>query len=97
MKQPREYLAASGEVQQRTIVAGELPLEFALNAFRLVEGFSAALYGDRSGLSAMMIEPALRAAETKGLIERSAQRIKPTERGRHFLNDLTALFLPAQE
>ena len=97
VKQPREYLAASGEVQQRTIAAGELPLEFALNAFRLVEGFSAALYGDTSGLPAMTIEPALRAAEAKGLIERSAQRIKPTERGRHFLNDLTALFLPAQE
>ena len=97
VKQPREYLAATGDVQQRVIAAAELPLEFALNAFRLVEGFSATLYGDRSGLPAMMIETALRAAEAKALIERSAQRIKPTERGRHFLNDLTALFLPPQE
>ncbi len=97
IKQPREYLAATGEVQQRTILARELPLEFALNAFRLVEGFSPALYGQRSGLPALTIEAALRAAEAKGLIERNEQRIKPTERGRHFLNDLTALFLPAQE
>jgi hypothetical protein len=31
------------------------------------------------------------------MIRRGAQRILPTERGRRFLNDLVALFLPAQE
>ena len=97
IKQPREYLAATGDVHQRTIAERDLPLEFALNAFRLVEGFSPALYGQRCGMPALMIEPALRVAEARGLIERSGQRIKPTERGRRFLNDLTALFLPAQE
>ena len=96
-KQPREYLAATGDVPQRAIPARELPFEFALNAFRLVEGFSSALYTRRCGLPAITIEPVLRAAEEKGLIERNEERIKPTERGRRFLNDLTALFLPAQE
>ena len=44
-----------------------------------------------------LIEARLAAAENKGLIERDAQRIRPTGRGRVFLNDLVALFLPAKE
>ena len=97
VKQPREYLAGSGDASQRAIAARELPFEFALNAFRLVEGFRPALYRERTGLPAMAMEPGLRAAEAKGLIERIEDRIKPTERGRRFLNDLVGLFLPAQE
>ncbi len=97
IKQPREYLAAGGEVAQRVIAARDLPLEFALNAFRLLEGFSPGLYGQRTGLPLMTIGPALRAAEMKGLIETAEKQIKPTERGQRFLNDLLGLFLPAQE
>ena len=97
IKQPREYLAAGGGVALHAIAVRELPFEFALNAFRLVEGFSPGLYSERTGLPAMTIEPALRAAEAKGLIERNEKRIRPTERGLRFLNDLVGLFLPAQE
>jgi oxygen-independent coproporphyrinogen-3 oxidase len=97
VKQPREYLAGTGDVAQRVIKAKELPFEFALNAFRLVEGFEAGLYVARTGLPAATIDAALRAAEAKGLIERTERRIRPTERGRRFLNDLLGLFLPAQE
>jgi putative oxygen-independent coproporphyrinogen III oxidase len=96
-KQPRDYLAAVGDVAQRAIAARELPFEFALNAFRLVEGFERGLYEARTGLPALTIEAPLRAAESKGLIERSGGRIRPTERGRRFLDDLVGLFLPAQE
>ena len=95
VKQPREYLLANGDVQPRVVGARELPFEFALNAFRLVEGFSPALFGARTGLPAMTIEPALGTAEAKGLIERSEKRVKPTQRGQRFLNDLVGLFLPA--
>jgi oxygen-independent coproporphyrinogen-3 oxidase len=96
-KQPREYLAATGDVAQRPIEANELPFEFALNAFRLIEGFEAGLYVARTGLPATTIDAALRAAESKALIERTEKRIRPTERGRRFLNDLLGLFLPAQK
>ncbi len=97
VKQPRDYLArlaVGGDVPQRAIAARELPFEFMLNALRLVEGFSPGLYSERTGLPAMTMESGLRAAEAKGLIERNEKRIKPTERGRHFLDDLQQLFLP---
>ena len=96
-KQPREYMASSGEVAMREIAAGELPFEFMLNALRLVEGFPVGLFAARCGLPLSLIEARLAAAEGKGLLERDAQRIRPTERGRVFLNDLVALFLPAKE
>ena len=97
LKQPREYLAAAGGVQERAIKPIELPFEFMLNALRLVEGFPVDLFAARCGLPLSLIESRLAAAEEKKLIERSAQRIQPTERGRVFLNDLVALFLPAKE
>jgi oxygen-independent coproporphyrinogen-3 oxidase len=96
-KQPREYLAAIASDASRTVAPRELPFEFALNAFRLVEGFEAGLYAARTGLPAVTIEAALRAAETRQLIERTEKRIVPTARGRRFLNDLVGLFLPADE
>jgi len=39
------------------------------------------------------MDTTLAKAEEKGLLERDWQRIRPTERGRLFLNDLLALFI----
>ena len=97
VKQPREYLASTGDVAQRVIAAGELPFEFALNAFRLVEGFPAELFPQRTGLPWTALEAGLKRAQEKGLVARDLQRIRPTDRGRRFLDDLVGLFLPAQE
>ena len=94
IKQPREYLASNGEVPQRVIEARELPFEFMLNALRLIDGFPAELFAARCGLPVPAVEAGLRAAEEKGLIERDARTIRPTGRGRRFLNDLLELFLP---
>ena len=96
-KQPREYLLASGQVAERVIEARELPFEFMLNALRLVEGFPPELFAARCGLPLALLQPGLNQAETKGLIEREIGRIRPTERGRRFLNDLVGLFLPSQK
>jgi coproporphyrinogen III oxidase-like Fe-S oxidoreductase len=97
VKQPREYMEAAmrGEsaVENRAIHARELPFEFMLNAGRLVEGFAPALYTARTGLPVATLEPGLRRAEAKGLIERSLERIRPTDRGLRFLNDLQQIFL----
>jgi len=97
LRQPREYVAADPAVPPRTIAARDLPFEFALNAFRLVQGFDRGLYTARTGLPATTIEAALRAAQARKLAETTEERIKPTEQGRRFLNDLLALFLPAKE
>jgi oxygen-independent coproporphyrinogen-3 oxidase len=93
-RQPAEYLTmADTLVEQREITAAELPLEFMLNSLRLVEGFETALFTERTGLPLGRIEGRLQEAEARGLIERDWKRIRPTERGRLFLNDLLALFL----
>ena len=97
VKQPREYMSATGDIQPRVVSAKELPFEFMLNALRLVEGFSAELLSRRTGLPQILFERGLREAEQRGLIARELQAIRPTELGRRFLNDLVELFLPAQK
>ena len=97
VKHPRDYLAAAPEgrslAEDRVVPAAELPFEFMMNALRLVDGFPVALFGERTGQAITAIERALSAAEAKGLLERDWQRIRPTVRGRHFLNDLLGEFL----
>ena len=68
-----------------------------LNALRLVEGFPLEMFSARTGLPLSVIQPSLEESESKGLIERDWQRIRPSTRGRHFLNDLLGLFLRDQQ
>jgi len=96
-KQPREYLKNNSSIETKNIAPRELPFEFMLNALRLVDGFPLDLFSARCGLPLSLIESQLASAEGKGLIERNALRITPTERGRIFLNDLVGLFLPSKE
>jgi putative oxygen-independent coproporphyrinogen III oxidase len=95
IKQPRDYLQAQGDTvaEQRQVQPAELPFEFMLNALRLIDGFPVALFQARTGLPIGSIEPALERAEESGLLDRDWQRIKPSERGRLFLNELLELFL----
>jgi putative oxygen-independent coproporphyrinogen III oxidase len=99
VKQPLEYLQAAARgasiAEQREVSARELPFEFMLNALRLIEGFALELYASRTGLQLAPLEPALARAEEKGLIERDFRRIRPSARGRLFLNELLELFLTA--
>jgi putative oxygen-independent coproporphyrinogen III oxidase len=98
IKQPREYMASAvrgaSVGEDRTVEPKDLPFEFMLNALRLIDGFATELYVARTGLPIQGVEGALADAEARGLIERSATRIRPTERGRLFLNTLVELFLP---
>ena len=66
-----------------------------LNALRLVEGFPVALFAERTGLSLSVVEQKLQAAEGEGLLERDWKIIRPTERGRRFLNALLEHFIDA--
>jgi len=94
IKQPREYLAAQNTlVEDKTIAAGELPLEFMLNALRLPDGFPVGLFQERTGLPFSTIAAPLKDAEEKGLIERDLTRVRPSARGQRFLNELLELFL----
>jgi oxygen-independent coproporphyrinogen-3 oxidase len=94
-KQPREYLDKGG-VSEKVVPAVELPFEFMLNALRLVEGFSVSLFPERTGLPMALVESSLKKAEQQGLLERDWQRIRPSERGRLFLNELLQVFLAGE-
>ena len=97
-RQPRAYqeraLAGDAIQEAHEVAAGELPFEFMMNALRLAEGFPVALFAERTGLSPACLEEPLARAEAAGLVERDAFAIRPTLRGRRFLNDLLGLFLP---
>lgn len=64
-----------------------------MNALRLTNGFSRELFTARTGLALAAIEAPLIEARRRGLVEIDAHTVRPTERGRHFLNDLLTLFL----
>ncbi len=94
IKQPRDYMVASSTVSKETTVEPrELPFEFMLNALRLIEGFPLQLFQERTGLPLSTVQAQLDEAEAKGLIERDWQHLRPTERGRLFLNELLELFV----
>ena len=97
-KQPQAFMdrAALGDAAQevKTISRAELPFEFMLNALRLSEGFSLAMFVERTGLPVTAIAGKLAQAEAKGLITRDHVAVKPTDKGRLFLNDLLEIFLP---
>jgi oxygen-independent coproporphyrinogen-3 oxidase len=96
-KQPRAYqdnaLAGNAIQESHEVPASELPFEFVMNALRLAEGFPVALFSERTGLPLGVMEAPLARAEAAGLLERDAFAIRPTPRGRRFLNDLLGLFL----
>ncbi len=92
-KQPREYMATAGTLQEKVIAPRELPFEFMLNALRLVQGVPAEMFAERTGLPGATILRKLQAAREKGLLEEDSLRIRPTRRGRLFLNELLELFL----
>jgi oxygen-independent coproporphyrinogen-3 oxidase len=80
----------------RTLSEQDLIEEFALNACRLVDGFTITDFECRTGLSATALEPGLRAAAELELVSRidtgNQIVIRPTASGLAFLNDLVACF-----
>jgi putative oxygen-independent coproporphyrinogen III oxidase len=96
VKQPMEYLQRPATlVSDKLVPAAELPFEFMLNALRLVEGFPLALFRERTGLPFSNVSRELERAEADGLVERDLERVRPSERGRLFLNDLLQRFIGA--
>ena len=97
IRKPQGYMSNPEPIlESREVVPSERPFEFMLNALRLVEGFPAQLFAQRTGLPLAAIEPSLQAAEKRGLLARDHATIAPTALGRRFLNDLMGMFLPGE-
>ncbi len=102
---PREYLlgiqphkgAGSKVISRRAVDAADTRFEFMLNGLRLREGFPVDDFAHLTGLPADSLDEGLAEARQRGLLEISAAgRIRPTERGWRFLDDLQGVFLPEE-
>ena len=97
-KNPRDYLRQAGSPAAiggaDLITPAERIVEFMLNALRLVEGFPTGLFSERTGLPLHRLLPLLDQAKERELLDWNEAMIRPTERGRRFLDDLLELFLP---
>jgi len=98
-KQPQQYLEHVERgvplLEEQAIARDEIGFEFMLNALRLTAGVPLALFSERTGFPPAIVGKALDAAEQRGLLARDHERMAPTALGQRFLNDLQALFLPA--
>ena len=80
--------------EEHEIASRDLGFEFMMNALRLIDGFPAGLFEERTGLPIVSVQRELDEAERRGLIVRDHRKIAPTLRGQRYLNDLLQLFLP---
>lgn len=93
-KQPKAYMQPDTRlVGEEFIAVEERAFEFMLNVLRLKDGVPAALFEERTGLPLNTIEPILAEARAKELLASDPYWLKPSEKGRLFLNDLLAFFL----
>jgi putative oxygen-independent coproporphyrinogen III oxidase len=97
-REPRRYLNADPRaLVRKTISVRDLPFEFAMNGFRLVEGFADDLFETRTGLPNAVLEDALSVLTTRGLVERGQKRWRATPKGFRFLNEILVELLPEAE
>jgi oxygen-independent coproporphyrinogen-3 oxidase len=97
IRHPLHFLAARSRAErlggEARIEPGDLPFEFLMNALRLRDGFAPADFSARTGLPADALEPELSACLEQGLLERSAGRVRCSEAGYNFLDDVLQRFL----
>lgn len=79
--------------EKRNVERSELPFEFMLNALRLREGVSLDLFVERTGLQYADIAAKIALARQKKLMTIDPSRLKTTDMGWRFLNELQAIFL----
>ena len=94
-REPRRYLAADPRsVIRKSISIRDLPFEFAMNGFRLVEGFDDALFDARTGVPVAVLAEALSPLVARGLVERREKRWRASPKGFRFLNEILVELLP---
>ena len=98
MREPRRYLASDPTaLTRKPIAARELAFEFAMNGFRLVEGFSDELFAARTGLAVAVLDEALAGLTARGLVDRQPKHWAATPKGFRFLNEILVELLPEAE
>ncbi len=94
---PRDYMQrviAGTAVTTSVVEPADAVFEFMLNALRLDGGVTPDSFARATGLSPALLQPGLERARNLGLLDDDVRLIRPTARGRLFLDDLQAVFLP---
>jgi len=98
VKQPQDYLEKAVNEKriagEKVLTRDDASFEFMMNALRLNNGFETEIFQQHVGLPISVVENALKQAEEKGWISWELKRIKPTDTGRQYLNNLLELFMP---
>ncbi|MCF8166131.1 MAG: radical SAM family heme chaperone HemW [Rhodoferax sp.] len=97
-RHPETYMQAmetKGDalIEAREISAKDLPFEFMLNTLRLTDGVDTFTFGERTGLPLNVVSKGLDEASKKGLLDADPNKLKATEQGLRYLNNLQELFL----
>ncbi|BDT75404.1 radical SAM family heme chaperone HemW [Polynucleobacter sp. KF022] len=97
-RQPEAYMTAmetkgNALIENREIAAKDLPFEFMLNTLRLTDGVDTSTFTERTGLPLSTISKSLDEASKKGLLDENPRRLKATELGIRYLNNLQEMFL----
>ena len=98
IKHPRGYLDSAHTAQRisttTTLAAGDVILEFAMNALRLDRGFSRATFNATTGLSYTVIENIVKQGIADGLLELNKDMIRTTQHGQRYLDELLQQWMP---
>lgn len=91
---PADYLRPGGLARRavRELDDGDRRGEFLLNALRLREGFSPALFTERTFLDPGALEPELTQLMEESLLEQHGENIRCTDRGWRFLDAVLGRF-----
>ncbi len=97
-RHPETYMSAMENqghavIESRVINNLDLPFEFMLNALRLTDGVETTSFSERTGLPLSVISKSLNEASKKGLLDNNPSRLKATDHGLKYLNDLQEIFL----
>ncbi|QJQ97103.1 radical SAM family heme chaperone HemW [Halomonas sp. PA5] len=95
-RQPQAYLRRRHDPRgftagHRRVETEELPLEFAMNALRLVDGVAISTWQGTTGQELSLLSHRLKEARKKGLLVEDGKRLQASPRGLLFLNELLAL------
>ena len=97
-RHPETYMQAmeskgNALIEAREISAKDLPFEFMLNTLRLTDGVDTVTFSERTGLPLSVVSKGLNEANKKGLLDSDPNKLKATEQGLRYLNNLQEMFL----
>ncbi len=97
LRSPQAYIEKAGLdtsiSSTRELSDNDRIFEFMMNALRLNDGFPIQLFSERTGLDTSNFSDAINKAMDQGLMEQTGEYLKPTKKGRTYLNNLTQLFI----